>query len=45
MKPFSRLSTALVAVFGVFLPANAYAHLVNTNVGEFYAGMMHPVTS
>ena len=45
MKPFSRWSSAVFAVFGVFLPANAYAHLVNTNVGEFYAGMMHPVTS
>jgi nickel/cobalt transporter (NicO) family protein len=27
------------------LPTTVYAHLVNTNVGEFYAGMMHPLTS
>jgi nickel/cobalt exporter len=45
MKPFSRLSSAVFAVCSVFLPAKAYAHLVNTNVGEFYAGMMHPLTS
>ena len=45
MKTFSRSSLAVFAVCGVFLPATAYAHLVNTNVGEFYAGMMHPVTS
>jgi len=35
----------LLAASGVFLPASAWAHLVNTHVGEFYAGMMHPVTS
>ena len=45
MKPCSRLSSAVFAALGVFLPANAHAHLVNTNVGEFYAGMIHPVTS
>ena len=45
MKPFSRLSSAVFAACSVCLPAKAYAHLVNTNVGEFYAGMMHPVTS
>ena len=27
------------------LPDPALAHLVNTEVGEFYAGMMHPLTS
>lgn len=35
-------------VFGVLFslgPSRAYAHLVNTNVGEFYAGMIHPLTS
>ena len=26
-------------------PGTAMAHLVNTNVGEFYSGMMHPMTS
>ena len=45
MKPFSRLSSVVFAACGVLLPATAYAHLVNTDVGEFYAGMMHPVTS
>jgi len=28
-----------------FCPTPAQAHLVNTNVGPFYAGMMHPLTS
>jgi hydrogenase/urease accessory protein HupE len=27
------------------IPAPAFAHLVNTDVGEFYAGMLHPLTS
>jgi nickel/cobalt exporter len=27
------------------IPKPALAHLVNTQVGEFYAGMMHPLTS
>lgn len=27
------------------LPKTALAHLVNTDVGEFYAGMLHPLTS
>ena len=26
-------------------PASAWAHLVNQDVGEFYAGMLHPLTS
>jgi ABC-type nickel/cobalt efflux system permease component RcnA/hydrogenase/urease accessory protein HupE len=45
MKTFSRLLSAVFAVCGVFLPTTVHAHLVNTNVGEFYAGMMHPLTS
>ena len=45
MKIFMRLKYAALAVSGAFLPATAWAHLVNTNVGEFYAGMMHPLTS
>ena len=28
-----------------FCPENAFAHLVNQDVGEFYAGMLHPLTS
>jgi len=34
----------LVFAFGL-IPSPAFAHLVNTNVGEFYAGMLHPLTS
>ena len=34
-----------MAVLGTFMPAPAHAHLVNSNVGEFYAGMLHPLTS
>jgi ABC-type nickel/cobalt efflux system permease component RcnA len=45
MHPFTRLTYAMLAACGVLSPTNAWAHLVNTNVGEFYAGMMHPVTS
>lgn len=33
-----------IFLFG-FSPTPAMAHLVSTDVGEFYAGMMHPVTS
>jgi ABC-type nickel/cobalt efflux system permease component RcnA/hydrogenase/urease accessory protein HupE len=29
----------------LFPPGNAFAHLVNQDVGEFYAGMLHPLTS
>ncbi len=35
----------LMSAAGVHAPLAASAHLVNTNVGEFYGGMMHPVTS
>ncbi len=35
---------ALTVAFGL-VPDQAFAHLVNTNVGEFYAGMLHPLTS
>ncbi len=45
MKFFRRILYFLVAVFGVFTSPPAFAHLVNSNVGEFYAGMLHPVTS
>ena len=33
----------IVTALAVLWPALASAHLVNTKVGEFYAGMMHPV--
>jgi hydrogenase/urease accessory protein HupE len=34
----------LAFTFGM-IPIPAFAHLVNTKVGEFYAGMLHPLTS
>ena len=37
---------AWMVFFALFLfPASAWAHLVNQDVGEFYAGMLHPLTS
>ncbi|MEE4173289.1 MAG: HupE/UreJ family protein, partial [Xanthomonadales bacterium] len=37
---------AWLVVFTLFgCPANAWAHLVSQDVGEFYAGMLHPLTS
>lgn len=46
MKLFTRIHYFLTAVvFGMFAPSTAWAHLVNSNVGEFYAGMLHPLTS
>lgn len=45
MKTVSRVLSALLGMLAVFLPTTVHAHLVNTDVGEFYAGMMHPVTS
>ena len=45
MKPLRLLPFSTAVAFGVLLPARASAHLVNTDVGEFYAGMMHPLTS
>jgi len=38
------LLAAVGLAFTFLGPAPASAHLVNTNVGEFYAGMMHPLT-
>jgi hypothetical protein len=31
--------------FTFMIPTPAFAHLVNTKVGEFYAGMLRPLTS
>jgi nickel/cobalt transporter (NicO) family protein len=45
MKPLRLLPLAIAVPFGTLLPSLASAHLVNTDVGEFYAGMMHPLTS
>ncbi len=38
--PILSTTIALAAI-----PGRAQAHLVNTDVGEFYAGMLHPLTS
>jgi len=41
-----RLMWLVIAAWPVVLwPRLAHAHLVNSNVGEFYAGMLHPLTS
>jgi nickel/cobalt transporter (NicO) family protein len=45
MKPWRLLPFTITVALGPLLPARASAHLVNTDVGEFYAGMMHPLTS
>lgn len=45
MALLNRITTFLTAVFCVFMPSTAFAHLVNTNVRGFYAGMLHPITS
>jgi nickel/cobalt transporter (NicO) family protein len=45
MKPLHPLPFVTVITLGTLLPTGASAHLVNTDVGEFYAGMMHPLTS
>lgn len=37
------LSTS-VALFALAMPATAQAHLVNTRLGDFYNGVMHPLT-
>jgi nickel/cobalt exporter len=45
MKPLRLFRFSTAVALGAFLPTQASAHLVNTNVGEFYAGMLHPLTS
>jgi nickel/cobalt exporter len=45
MNPWRLWPFCTAVALGVFLPTPASAHLVNTDVGEFYAGMMHPLTS
>jgi nickel/cobalt exporter len=42
-RPVTRMM-ALPLAFSL-MPAPAFAHLVNTSVGDFYAGMLHPLTS
>ena len=41
----SGLAGLLIALISLFWPVEVWAHLVNANVGEFYAGMLHPLTS
>jgi nickel/cobalt exporter len=45
MKPWRLLPVSIAIALAALLPAPASAHLVNTDVGEFYAGMLHPLTS
>jgi len=45
VKPVSILRPAIFGALFAAAPGRAHAHLVNTNVGEFYAGMVHPLTS
>jgi nickel/cobalt exporter len=45
MKPLRLLPFSTAVALAVLMPTQASAHLVNTNVGEFYAGMLHPLTS
>jgi hydrogenase/urease accessory protein HupE len=45
MKPWRLLPCSTADALGTLVPSWASAHLVNTDVGEFYAGMMHPLTS
>jgi len=40
-----RMNRFSLAVLLSLVPRPALAHLVNADVGEFYAGMMHPLTS
>ena len=40
-----RAMTRLLAVaVMVGMPAQAHAHLVNTRLGDFYGGMLHPLS-
>src|SRR5262245_40147371 len=45
MNAWRLLLLAIAVGLGGFFPTPASAHLVNTNVGEFYAGMLYPLTS
>ncbi|MGH8065531.1 MAG: HupE/UreJ family protein [Candidatus Entotheonellia bacterium] len=45
MKPLRLLPFATAVALGALMSTQASAHLVNTDVGEFYAGMLHPLTS
>jgi urease accessory protein len=40
-----RFFIPLLALAGVFAPEAAHAHLVDARFGDFYAGLMHPLTA
>ena len=40
-----RAITIFAAVAGVLIPARASAHLVDARFGDFYAGLVHPLTA
>lgn len=42
MKALARILACVGFAIGV--PAQAHAHLVNTRLGDFYGGMLHPLT-
>lgn len=44
MKTRAFLRTAVAALALAGLPARANAHLINTTLGDFYGGMLHPLT-
>jgi len=39
-----RAAAVLLALVVVGMPAEAHAHLVNTRLGDFYGGMLHPLS-
>ena len=43
MKTFTRWLTAIILLTGA--PTAAQAHLVDTRLGDFYGGMLHPLTA
>ena len=40
-----RAITIFAAVAGVLIPSSASAHLVDARFGDFYAGLVHPLTA
>lgn len=46
MRPRARSTIRALSCAGlaICIPAQAHAHLVNTRLGDFYGGMLHPLT-
>lgn len=44
MRRARSLITALVAALAILAPTASQAHLVNTRLGDFYDGALHPLT-